>query len=388
MTMPVLGRQGQGFRERCAALAALGLSIPAIAALALWLAAMPAAAQSTQPEASAGTPPASATPVERKQLLIVGSPLMETLTDAVIESLSAAYVLPPPIKQFEGKTLGIKAFCGGVGPEFPDILATTDRMDRGEFEACLANNVLDVIEVEIGDSALVVVTKKGDRVFNLTPRMVYTALAEEVPSNGEFKVNEKKSWNEIDKEAPDVPIRVILPAEGAGTRRFFDDGLMQGGCRHVKEIDAIFAAAERVPKCITPRDDGPISEVEEAQVASAVLKAPPGTLAFVGWLAYLANKDKLDTLPINGVAPTHENIADDAYPLNQRLRYYFKRAHMREKFGGQGFVRGVREFMLEIVKDDASGEGGYLEKLGLVALEPEERRQAQNVVRRLKRFQP
>jgi len=385
MMKPVLGKQGQRFRERGAAGAALRFVLPILAAIALWLAAMPASAQS---KAGAAAPPESVTPVERKQLLIAGSPLMEGLTDAVIKRLSEGFVLPAPIKRFEDMTLGIKAFCAGVGPEYPDIVATTDRMDRGEFEGCIENNVLDVIQVEIGDSALVVVTKKSDPVFNLTARMAYTALAEEVPSNGEFQVNQKKSWKEIDKDAPDLEIRSIIPAKGAGIRRFFDDGLMQGGCRHVKEIDAIFAAADRVPKCITPRDDGPVSEIEEGQIIESLMKAPPGTLAFVGWLTYLDNRDKLDTLPVNGVPPTHENIADDSYPLNHTLRYYFKRAHMREKFGGQGFVRGVREFMLEIIKDEASGEEGYLEKLGLVALDPRERRKQQSIVRRLKRFEP
>jgi phosphate transport system substrate-binding protein len=386
--MAVLGKEARGFRERWAAFAALGLLTPGIAGLAWWLTAMPAAAQPKQPNTTTGAPPASAAPVDRKQLLIVGSRLMDGLTDAVIKSLGEAYVLPPPIKRFDGMTAGVKAFCAGIGPEYSDILAANFRMDRGEFEICLENKVLDVIEVDIGDSALVVVAKKGDPVFNLTPRMAYSAFAEEVPSSGEFKVNRQKSWKEIDKEAPDEPIRVIIPATGVGTRRFFDDFLMQGGCRHVKEIDAIFAAAERVPKCITPRDDGPVSELPEAQIVDALMNAPPGTLAVLGWLAYLENRDKLDALPINGVAPTHENISDNSYALNERLRYYFKRGHMREKYGGQGFVRGVREFMLEIVKDEASGEGGYLEKLGLVALEPEERRQAQNIARRLKRFEP
>ena len=51
-------------------------------------------------------------------------------------------------------------------------------------------------------------------------------------------------------------------------------------------------------------------------------------------------------------------------------------------------MRGVREFMLEIIKDEASGEEGYLEKLGLVALDPRERRKQQSIVRRLKRFEP
>ncbi len=143
-----------------------------------------------------------------------------------------------------------------------------------------------------------------------------------------------------------------------------------------------------MPRCITPRDDGRISEVPEEQVVDALIKAPPGSLAVVGWLVYLENQDKLDPLPIKGIGPSKESIADDTYEMSQTLRYYFKRAHMREKFGGQGFVRGVREFMLELVKDETSGDEGYLGKLGLVALEPQDRRTQQDIVRRLRRFEP
>jgi phosphate transport system substrate-binding protein len=388
MTMPVLGKQGQRIRLRCVGVAAFGLVLPVIAGLASWLAAMPASAQPKQPEAGAGAPPASVDLVGRKQLLIVGATPMEGITDAVIKRLSEAYVLLHPTERYEGTRVGIAAFCAGVGPEYPDIVAASDYMERGEFDRCTGNKVLDVIQVEIGHSAVVVVTKKGDRVFNLTPRMAYTGLAEETPINGEFQVNQKKSWNEIDKDAPDLPIQIIIPAKGSGTRSLFDDDFMQGGCRHVKEIDAIFAVAERVPRCITPRDDGPVSEVPEEQIVDALIKAPRGTLAVVGWLAYLDNQDKLDTLPINGIMPSHENISNASYEMSTTLRYYFKRAHMEGKLGGKGLVEGIPEFMAEIVSDAASSEGGYLEKLGLVALEPQDRRKQQNIVRRLKRFQP
>ncbi len=42
----------------------------------------------------------------------------------------------------------------------------------------------------------------------------------------------------------------------------------------------------------------------------------------------------------------------------------------------------------EIVTDDASGEGGYFEQIGVIALTPEDRRKQQNIVRRLKRYEP
>jgi phosphate transport system substrate-binding protein len=119
-----------------------------------------------------------------------------------------------------------------------------------------------------------------------------------------------------------------------------------------------------------------------------LMKAPQGSLAIVGWLVYLDNRDKLDTLPISGVQPSHDSISDDSYEVTTRVRYYFKRAHMLARLGGKGVVSGISEFMTEIAGDKASGEDGYLEKLGLVALEPALRRKQLNIVRRLRRFEP
>ncbi len=372
--------------------------ILASAAVAGWLAATPAAAQPAQPEAPAGaiagagesaTPP-SVDLSERKQLLIVGSTSMEAITGAAIERLIRDYVMPQPTKRLAGTRAGMAAFCAGVGPQYPDIAAASDRMGRGEFDTCVENNVLDVIEVAIGQSAVVVVTKKGNPAFNITPRMIYYAVAEDIPIKGEFTANPYKSWKETDKAAPDLPIHIVIPAKGSGTRAFFDDNFMQGGCRHVKEIDAIFAAADRVPRCITRRDDGRVAELAEPfeeKALDALAKAPPGTVAIIPWSLYLSNRDKVDALPIDGVLPTHEGIAEYAYPMATTLRYYFKRAHMRNE-AGRGVVRGIREFMAEIVKDEASGEGGYFEKLGVIALAPEDRGKQNDIVRRLKRFEP
>jgi phosphate transport system substrate-binding protein len=111
-------------------------------------------------------------------------------------------------------------------------------------------------------------------------------------------------------------------------------------------------------------------------------------LAVIAWTVYVQNRDKLDALPIDGVLPSHTNIDNDSYVMTNRLRYYFKRAHMMEKSGGRGVVEGIGEFMDEIVKEHAAGEGGYMEAIGMVPLDEEELQTQKKVVRRLKRFQP
>jgi phosphate transport system substrate-binding protein len=359
---------------------------------------VPAAAQSEKPEPPVGeiqgagesAAPPSANLSDRKEMLIVGSTSMEAITDAVIERLNRDYLMPHPTERFAGTRVGLKTFCAGIGARYPDIAAASDRMDGGQFSECADNKVFDVIEVLVGQSAVVVVTKKGNPTFNVTPRMIYWAVADKIPIKGEFAANPHKSWKEADKEAPSLPIQIVIPAKGSGTRGVFNDNFMQGGCRHVKEIDAIFAAADRVPRCIELRDDGRVTQIAEPfedKMLAALAQAAPGTLAVIPWELYLANRDKLVALPVNGVLPTHETIGDYTYDMATTLRYYFKRAHMRND-AGRGVVRGIREFMAEVVSDEASGEGGYFEKLGVIALSPEDRLKQNTIVRRLKRYEP
>src|SRR4051794_16500911 len=97
----------------------------------------------------------------REQLWIVGAPSMQPITDTVIAHLMYDYVLPQPILELKGTRAGIKAFCGGIGPQYPGIVAASDRMKSAELNKCIKNDVLDVIEVSIGLSSLVVMTKKG-----------------------------------------------------------------------------------------------------------------------------------------------------------------------------------------------------------------------------------
>ena len=120
-------------------------------------------------------------------------------------------------------------------------------------------------------------------------------------------------------------------------------------------------------------------------LVAALLKAPAGTLGVAALPTYLANQDKFDVLPVAGVLPLHENIGDYTYLMTSDLRFYFKRAHMRNN-EGKGVVRGIREFMAEITKEDAMGEGGYFEQLGVVALPEDTRDQMRRNVARLTRF--
>ena len=393
---------GQQMRREFAATAAWSF----VAALLCGVAAAPAGAQQSTPP----TPPAAAAGKEaspageadktlvaaradladRKALYIVGSMTLKPFTDYVVGRMVAEYSMPPPLLELKGTGAGFKQFCAGIGRGYPDIVAASRRMEQSEYEDCLANHVLDVIQVEIGQGAIIVVTKKGNPVFEVTPRMFYLGLADKVPTGEEFKYNANKTWKATAKGAPDLPIHVVLPAKGSGTRAFFDDFFMQTGCRHQKLIDAIFAADLRVPLCTTLREDGRLTELPEpfeAKMMAAIQNSPPGTLAIMPRSLYLANADKLEALPVDGVLPTHKNIDNYDYEMTTTLVYYVKRAHILDN-SGRGAVRGIPEFMTEITEPQAAGEGGAFEKLGLTALSEDDQQHQRWVASRLVRYRP
>jgi phosphate transport system substrate-binding protein len=390
----------RGSRARRGVFLACGLIVAGLVSSVLCLAGAPALAQQETDSITAiphGAGESAVAPTvavtQRKELLIVGSSTVEPYARAAVEALQRDYVMPPPTFSLNGTTDGIKRYCAGVGAKYPDIVVAARVMEKGEFDTCMENGVLDTIEVKIGQTAFIVVAKKGDPVFNITPRMMYFALAKEIPEDGEFERNPFTTWRQIDKAAPDMPINVIIPTSESGLRSRFDDNFLQGGCRHLKLIDAIFSAAERVPRCITLRTDGHITQLDESKVndtygellIAAMAKAPAGTLGLAAYPTYLRNKDKFDVLPVDGVLPDHDSISDYSYEMTSDLRFYFKRAHMRNN-EGQGVVRGIRELMTEITKETAMGEGGYFESLGLISFPDDTRDEMRRNVARLVRF--
>ncbi len=325
----------------------------------------------------------------RKHMIIVGSSTMqEVLTPAILASISDTYKLHEPEVRVTGTGLGIKEFCAGIGTDYPDIVAASRIMRKSEFTTCRQNGVLDIIEVKVGLAPVVVVTKKGDPVFDISARMIYLALAAELPEEGGFKDNENKTWKQVEKHAPETDINVIIPNEDSGSRGFFDNYFLQGGCRDIPEIASIFSSHEREAKCTKLSDDGRVAEVAEpyaANVMDVFNTAPRGTLAVVGELAYLEYRDQLAILSIDGIFPTIDDVLNYRYEMVTLPRYYVKRGHMRNRTG-EGVVRGLREFMRILASEPVVGTGGKFDDLGLIPLKEKQRDEVRGQVKRLHSF--
>ena len=332
----------------------------------------------------------SAAPVgSRPAIQVLASPLQLRFTTAVGERLVRKYGLPPLEVSSMLAAPAVKAFCAGVGPDTPDIVALPRQMAKREYNQCVENGVIDIVELPIGFDALVLVTRKGDPVFNMTLRAMYFALAAEVPQGDDFFPNTIKRWRELDQRLPDQEVTVLGSENGTSINAFFKEIFMEGGCRGLHQFKGFYSSTDRVKTCTTLREDGHFVGIKAPIAVNfkpAMQAAPPGAIAVVPYTVYQRNAEALDLLPLNGVLPGDASIKNDDYEAVSPVRFYVKRKHMETSLGGTGVAPGLYKFIEEVMSEDAIGNGGYLDVLGLVVDDPPDRQHDREAAMRLQPF--
>lgn len=277
--------------------------------------------------------------------------------------------LPAAEIQAVGTSKGVAGFCSGIGIATPDIVAMSRRMRFGEFETCTKNGVKDILEIQLGYEALVVVVRNDDDLA-LSLSDLYHGLAKELPEDDEFLPNDSNTWKDVNPKLPDTRIAAILPSRALGARGFFNDRFLQGACRNIFQINSIFEADDRVEQCIGLRGEGRIKEVGLPLVdkmREAFQTAKPGTIGVMSLRHAQELADVVKVISFDGMVATREAIADRSYRYVRPLYYYVKRAHVKD-YTGAGPVAGLREFITEVTRDSAIGAEGYLIPLGLVPM--------------------
>ena len=112
---------------------------------------------------------------------VVGSSTVYPFTTTVAEKFGRQGRFKTPKVESTGTGGGIKLFCNGVGPQHPDVVNASRRMNASEFDSCRKNGVRDIIEVRVGYDGLTLAESKRGPVMNLTRKQVYLALAKQVP---------------------------------------------------------------------------------------------------------------------------------------------------------------------------------------------------------------
>lgn len=275
---------------------------------------------------------------------------------------------------------GLKLFCGGAGPNFPDIANASRAIKKSEFEQCAANGVTDIIEIKIGFDGIVIANAKAGPTYNLKLEQLYRALADELPSGQAFAKNTVKRWNEIDPSLPNQAILVYGPPPTSGTRDAFVELALEKGARKIPALDALRSSDEDAFKARahTIRQDG--SWVDAGENDNAIVQTLTKTPNAVGVFGYSFLENNMDTVkaaPIDGVVPTFENISNGTYPVSRSLYIYVKKANI-------GVTPGLREFVQAFVSDAATGKQGYLRERGLIPLPDAEHAAQKDIVANLK----
>jgi len=307
----------------------------------------------------------------RDQIRIVGSSTVYPFTTAVAETFVNSRGMKPPVIESTGTGAGVRLFCGGIGPRHPDMLDASRRMKASEYAACRANGVADILEVQVGTDGVVLAESNIGPRLRLTRRDLYRALSARVDG----AANTVRTWREVNPALPAIPIQIYGPPSTSGTRDAFAELVMVPAC----EAEHAEAAALKdanpdafAELCTRFRDDGAyVDKGENDNLIVQNLVTNPSAIGIFGYSYLEENADRLHGVPLEGVEPDYNAIAEGRYPGARPLYVYVKAAHLRA-------VPGLRELLADYAA--AWGPGGPLVRRGLIAAAPDVRARSAEVV--------
>ena len=294
----------------------------------------------------------------RDSVRAVGSSTVYPFAKLVAENFARSNTdFASPIIESTGTGGGIQLFCAGIGADTPDIANASRRMNASEFQECQANGVTEITEIQVGLDGIAFASATGGITMNLTPEIVYRALAAR-PYGQEQTA---KTWRDVDPSLPNQPILVYGPPSTSGTRDALKELILIPGCEGNAEMEALKESNEEQHEqlCTELRSDGAyVDQGEQDNLIVQKIEGNPNAVGVFGYSYLEENLDKVQGLAMNGVEPTYENIASFRYPGARPLYIYVKNAHLDA-------IRGLREFVAEWAK--SWGRDGPLAAIGLVA---------------------
>ena len=293
-----------------------------------------------------------------------GSSTVFPFTTRVAETFAQRTGGAAPRVESAGTGGGINAFCQGIGAGTPDIANASRPMKASEFDACAANGVTGILEIQIGSDGIVIATARDGTDFNFRLQDIYLALAAEVPGGSGFVSNPSTLWSQVNPALPAQEIRVYGPPPTSGTRDAFLELGMTPGAELVPAAAALAESDEDRFEAIahTLREDGRWTDMgENDNVIVQTLGATPGSVGVFGYSFLEENLTSVRAASIDGVAPSAATIADGTYPLSRTMFIYVKIDHLQT-------TPGLAEFVEEYLSDAAAGPNGYLADRGLIPL--------------------
>jgi phosphate transport system substrate-binding protein len=267
-----------------------------------------------------------------------------------------------PVETIELHSIAaLQRLCAAANDGIPSVAVVGTKITANISEECVSNGVGDLLEASLGFSTLVLVQKASDPAMSLSSKVLYQALAHDLPDDESFKPNTAKTWSDVESGLPNLDIRLFVGPPGGAARKVFEDEAMVGGCRQFSVVQSIFEAKTRVSTC-TKFKEGAVLEVDSLDERVAALRAAaPGAVAVLPINIALKHKDWLRIVPFDGFLPTPESVNAEDYVLTVPVYMYVRPEDLAE----QGTARLWVE---EMLSEEAIGDAGYGKDHGLIEL--------------------
>lgn len=314
----------------------------------------------------------------REEIRIVGSSTVFPFSALVSEWFSRNTGNASPVVESTGTGGGFKAFCSGVGEQTPDIVNASRTISKKERARCKANGV-SIYEIVIGYDGVTISRNINSEVINMTRKDLYRALAKVVfdPKSGGKRVkNPYKTWKDVNSFLPDTPIKVYGPPPSSGTRDSFAMLVMEYGALQDHSMLTIRKTNKNLFIALAHgiREDGVyIDTIENDNIVVQKLKSDEEAFGIFGYSYFEQNKDLLYAVKIEGTSPSVKTISNGRYAISRPLYFYIKKSHL-------GLIKGLKEYILEFISNDASGEFGYLSEKGLIPLPQNKRKSSRRKI--------
>ena len=307
----------------------------------------------------------------------VGSSTVYPFATAVAEAFAKEGHKSPVIES-TGTGAGMKLFCAGVGAQHPDIEDASRRMKKSEYEECKKNGVTDIVEVQVGIDGIAFAEAKSGPGMQLTPTDIYKALA----ANPFGKPNAAKTWKDVNPSLPDEPILVYGPPSTSGTRDALKELILQGGCDTDPAMVALKKSDEKkhTAVCQDIREDGPYVDAgENDNLIVQKLSQNPKALGIFGYSYLEENAATLNGVPLSGIKPTYDAIANFSYPGARPLYIYVKKQHLSP-------IKDLTAYVNAWTK--AWGPDGYLKPKGMIVATDDVRKKSAEIVAKMTPLDP
>ncbi|HPD40869.1 MAG TPA: PstS family phosphate ABC transporter substrate-binding protein [Anaerolineae bacterium] len=219
-----------------------------------------------------------------------------------------------------GSGAGFERFC--VAGE-TDISNASRAIKDSEIESCRAIG-REPIEFRIGTDALAVVVSK-DNTF------ITAATLEELAA-----IFTAEKWSDVNPAWPDEAILRFIPGTDSGTFDYF--------------VEEVFEN-DKTPLLSSKN----LQLSEDDNILVRGVAGSPYAIGFFGYAYYEENRDQLQVLSINGIAPSAETVDNHTYPLARPLFLYSDARIMQEKPQVAAFIN----FYLTYVNEEISSVGYF-----------------------------